>query len=150
VRLLPKELHKMSWRAWNKTFVISIALAAAGLLTCAAGLLDALLPGASYLGSIAWMAAAAILATGIAVGYTWICEKFETWISERFDGICETRRQPPRKAGSPRPVPKAAPSVRSAPPRLPVSCEQYRFTLRGDALSVRNGIAKTSPRWHGQ
>ncbi len=75
--------------------LVSFALAAVGILTCIAALLDAIVPKGSV-----W-ALAAVVAVVIAlvmVAYVWVCDKCEDCLSGRFDWLRRMKRQTPRGA----------------------------------------------------
>ena len=80
----------MRSHSWNKLTTISCALAAAGVLTCAAALLDLFMPRASLAGFVASMILLGFVVTGIVLGYAWVCDKCEDYfnrrLNRRFDG----------------------------------------------------------------
>jgi hypothetical protein len=72
---------------WNKSIAISAALAAAGVLTCAAVILNAFMPRGSLLAFFASMLLLGLAVTGAAIGYLWACEKCESYFQGRLDRI---------------------------------------------------------------
>ena len=137
---------------------MSFALAAAGFLSCAAALLDAFIPRGSVLGFLTWMVVLGIIVIGTVIGYTWACDKCESYFSGRLDRLL-SRGKPNRSDAanlgapvSPRPTePRAGGNARSTPdtPQPPILCERYVPTL---CYSVRKDATKaTAARtWHGQ
>ena len=148
----------MCSHCWNKLIAVSLALAVAGVLMCAVALLDVFIPRGSLVGFLARMALLAIIVTGVVIGYTWACDKCESYFSGRLDRLL-SRSKPNRSdaanlgaAVSPRPTePRAVGDARSAPdaPQL-FSCGRYVPTLRG-SVSPRDATKATAARtWHGQ
>jgi hypothetical protein len=92
----------MGFNLWNKFIAASTALAAAAILTCAAALLNALLPKESFAAFLTSMALLGLAVTGVLVGYTWACDKCEGYFQGRLDrllsvGRPETSRRIPIK-----------------------------------------------------
>ena len=148
----------MCSHCWNKLIVVSLGLAVAGVLMCAVALLDVFLPRGSFVGFLASMALLGLIVTGVVIGYTWACDKCESYFNERLDrrlSKIELNRSDAVNRGaaaSPRPAePRVGGDARSATdaPQSPVLCERYVPTL---CYSVRKDATKaTSPRtWHGQ
>jgi hypothetical protein len=77
-------------RSRNQLMVVSSALAAGGVLACAAALLDALLPKESLAAFLANVALLGLVVTGVMVGFTWVCDKFESHFDGRLDRILGT------------------------------------------------------------
>jgi hypothetical protein len=148
----------MCSHCWNKLTVMSFTLAAAGILACAVALLDVFIPRGSVLGFLAWMVVLGIIVIGTVIGYTWACDKCESYFSGRLDRLL-SRGKPNRSDAanlgapvSPRPTePRAGGDARSTPdsPQL-FSCGRYVLTLRG-SVSPRDATKATAVRtWHGQ
>ena len=143
---------------WNKLIVVSLGLAVVGVLMCAVALLDVFIPRGSLAGFLASMALLGLIVTGVVIGYTWACDKCESYFSGRLDRLL-SRGKPNRSDAAtlgapvnPRPTePRVVGDARSATdaPQSPVLCERYVPTL---CYSVRKDATKaTSPRtWHGQ
>lgn len=142
----------------NKLTAVSFAMAAAGILTCAAALLDVFIPSGSFVGFLAKMALLGLAVTGVVIGYTWVCDKCENYFIGRRDrflnGSEPSRNEAvrPRAAVSPRPTePRVAGDARSTPDaRQPFFCGGYTPTLRG-SVSPSDATRATAARaWHGQ
>jgi hypothetical protein len=149
-------MHSNSWD--KKLIAASAALAAAGVLVCAAALLDALLPRQSLAGFFTYLALIGLLVTGVAVGYVWVCDKCERRGDGRVDRLLGSRRPNRPVAGGPRaalgprgPGLQVPDDRRTAPegPLGPAPRGSYGPTLRGYAP---RGEAKptTADSWHGQ
>ena len=85
---------------WNKLMTVSSALAAAGLLACAAAILDVIMPKESLAGFLTSMALLGLVAAGVLIGYTWACDRCESYFNGRLDrlltkGIPKTSRHVP-------------------------------------------------------
>ena len=137
---------------------MSFTLAAAGVLMCAVALLDVFIPRGSIIGFLASMALLGLIVTGVVIGYTWVCDKCESYFSGRLDRLL-SRGKPNRSDAanlgapvSPRPTePRAGGDARSTPdsPQL-FSCGRYVLTLHG-SVSPRHATKATAVRtWHGQ
>ena len=75
--------------SWNKLIAVSSALAAAGVLTCAVALLDVFMPKESLAAFLASMALLGLVVTGVLIGYTWACDKCESYFNGRLDRLLE-------------------------------------------------------------
>ena len=148
----------MCSHSWNKLITISFALAAGGVLACAGALLDVFIPSGSLVGFLARMLVLGFAITGVVIGFTWGCDKCESYFSGRLDRLL-SRGKPNRSDAanlgapvSPRPTePRAGGDARSTPdsPQL-FSCGRYVLTLRG-SVSPRHATKATAVRtWHGQ
>ena len=148
----------MCSHCWNKLIVVSLGLAVVGVLMCAVALLDVFIPRGSIVGFLASMALLGLIVTGVVIGYTWICDKCESYFSGRLDRLL-SKSKPNRNetvnlgaAVSPRPTePRAGGDARSTPdsPQI-LSCGRYVLTLRG-SVSPRDATKATAVRtWHGQ
>ena len=142
----------------NKLIAVSFALAAAGILACAGALLDTFIPRGSVLGFLAWLAVMGSVVIGTVVGYTWICDKCESYFLGRFDRLLNGSKSNrdevvnPRAAVSQRPTePSVVCDVRPTPiSPQPLSRNRYVPTLRG-ADSRKDATKVTMARaWHGQ
>jgi len=125
---------------------------------CAVALLDVFVPRGSVVGFLASMALLGLIVTGVVIGYTWACDKCESYFSGRLDRLL-SRRKLNRSdaanrgdAGSPRPTePRAGGDARSTrdSPQL-FCCGRYVPTLRG-SVSPRDAAQATAGHtWHGQ
>jgi hypothetical protein len=94
---------------WKRLLVLSFTLAAAGILACAAAVIDVLLPQASvpaFLGSMVFLGGAVI---GTMAAFVWLCDRCEDYFAEYLDRLLDrSGRVPP---------PGAAKSVGIASPR---------------------------------
>ena len=148
----------MCSHCWNKLIAISSALAAAGVLACAAALLDVFIPRGSVLGFLTRMAVLGIIVIGAVIGYTWVCDKCESYFNGRLDRLLNGSKPNrndavnPGAAVSPRPTePRVVGDARPTPdaPQL-LSCGRYTPTLRG-SVSPKDATKATAARtWHGQ
>jgi hypothetical protein len=104
LRCLGQQLTKrgqiMGSHFWNKSIAISAALAAAGVLACAAALLNAFVPRGSLVAFLASTALLGLVATGVAIGYVWVCEKSEGYFEGRLDRLLSIGK-PEGNASSP-------------------------------------------------
>jgi hypothetical protein len=103
----------------NRLLVTSITLAAAGLLTCAAALLDAILPWVSLAAFLGWLFAAGAAIIAIMVSFAWTCEKVDQCSRSR-------QRGQDHHAGSPR---RAATGAWGSRPGTLVDGPSRRVTL---------------------
>jgi hypothetical protein len=140
----------------NRLITVSSALAVAGILTCIAVLLDVTMPHGSLAAFLASMVFLGLAVTGVMIGFTWACDKCESYVGERLDRILGFGT-PDRKAANPRAV-AARPELKvisdrvTAPGELqfPASCDRHAPTFRGP-VSPANGVkADTRRAWHGQ
>jgi len=148
----------MCSHCWNKLIAVSLGLAVAGVLMCAVALLDVFIPRGSIAGFLVSMALLGLIVTGIVVGYTWACDKCESYFNGRLDRLL-SRGKPNRSDAAtlgapvnPRPTePRAGGDARSIPdsPQL-FSCGRYTPTLRGAILSRDAPKAPAVRTWHGQ
>ncbi len=134
----------------NRLLVTSTALAAAGLLTCAAALLDAFFPQGSLAAFLGWLFTAGVAIIVIMVSFAWTCEKVDRRSRSR-------QRGPGIESGK---LPQAVTRVRdgrlaelverrSRPVTLVISprFHYYPLTLRGamppvDLKSVRTRLGQ--------
>src|SRR5271165_2448592 len=89
----------MRSHSWNKLIAASFALAAAGILTCAAAFLDALMPRGSLVAFLANITLLGLMVTGVMIGYTWACDKCESRFWGRRNVTARPRETPARSAG---------------------------------------------------
>ena len=68
----------MCWQARNKMLVVSLSMAAAGILACIAAVYDSFVPKGSLLAFLATMVPLGLLVAGIIVVFVWLCEHFES------------------------------------------------------------------------
>ena len=148
----------MSSHYRNKLTAVSCAMAAAGILTCAAALLEVFIPGGSLVGFLARMALLGFAVTGIVIGYTWVCDKCESYFIgglDRFLDDSEPNRydvMSRRAAVSPRPTePKASHDTWPAPeaPEPPFR-SQCVPTFRGTITLNDFSKVTATHTWHGQ
>ena len=81
------EPHLIGVNLWNKLIAASAAMAAAGILTCAAAPADGLLPRESFAAFLTSMALIGLAVTGVVIGYTWACDKCEGYFQGRLDRL---------------------------------------------------------------
>ena len=118
----------------NHMLPTSLALAAAGILTCVAALLDVFLPRGTFLAFVGWLAATGVAIAAVMISFAWNCEKADERSRLR-------RRHNENYAGD---WPRAVTSARggrpavvldrlSRPASLPKSrpIHNYPVTLRG-------------------
>jgi hypothetical protein len=143
----------------NKLIGVSSALAAAGVVTCAAALLDVFVPKGSLAGFLTSMALLALVVTGVVIGYTWVCDKCESYFNGSLDRLLRRGKlnrgdaANPRPAMSPRPTePKVVGDARPAPdaPQPPVSRGRYVSMLHGIVSPEDATKATTARAWRGQ
>ena len=87
----------MCSHSWNKLVAASSALAAAGVLTCAAALLDVFVPKASLAAFLASLVLLGLGVTGVLIAYTWACEKFGGYFDGRLDRLLEMEKPERRR-----------------------------------------------------
>jgi hypothetical protein len=149
----------MCSHCWNKLIAVSLALGVAGLLMCTFALLDVFIPGGSLTGFFASTVLLAIIITGVVIGYTWACDKCESFFNGRLDRLL--RRSKPNRsdsinsgdAANPRPAePRAIDVARSTPDarQPPVFCERCVATLPGSVLRKDATNATAVHTWQGQ
>ena len=78
----------MCRQARNKMLMVSLSMAAAGILACMAAVYDSLVPRGSLVAFLATMFPLALLVAGIVVSFVWLCEHFETSSQRRDDAGC--------------------------------------------------------------
>jgi hypothetical protein len=147
----------MYTHSMNRLTTVSSALAVAGILTCVAALLDVAMPHGSLAAFLASMVLLGLAVTGVMIGFTWACDKCESYVDGRLDRILGFGT-PDRKAdANPRAV-AARPELKvisdrvTAPGELQFSASHDRHapTFRGP-VSPANGVkADTRRAWHGQ
>ena len=86
----------------NRLLVTSLALAAAGLLTCVACVLDIILPHATLAGFLGLLCTAAIVIVAIMVSFAWSFEKLENRTEDRLRRTKRDAENPPRAVTSDR------------------------------------------------
>ena len=74
----------MCSHSWNKLIAASSALAAAGVLTCGAASFDVFLPKGTLTAFLASMALLGLLVSGVVIGFTWACDRYESHAQERL------------------------------------------------------------------
>jgi hypothetical protein len=100
----------------KKLIAVSCALAAAGILACAVAVVDTLLPRGSLVGFLTGMALLSFVVTGVVIGYTWVCDQCERYVSGGRDRLLH---------GSPErnPAAKPEPAVVPRPAEPKVVCD---------------------------
>ena len=149
----------MCSHTWNKLITISFALAAGGGLACAGALLDVFMPSGSLIGFLARMLVLGVAITGVVIGFTWGCDKCESYFSGRLDRLLgrnildrgdadnlRTEIRPPAAE------PKVFDDAKLARHALrPLSRGRYVGTLRGSVPSKDAAkAAAIRTTWHGQ
>lgn len=136
--------------AWKNTLAISITLAAGGILSCIGAILETFMPKGSPVAFLAMMILLGLAVGGVLVGFAWVCEKCEGWLSKRFDRV--------RKEGQNNNGKKRAGGSRRRGHRLgsfrivklgPAACQYYVEDLRGPARTKPNVLPAVSAerRW---
>jgi hypothetical protein len=149
----------MNWRDWNKMLVVSFSLAAAGILVCMAALMETVVPKSSpFLGAAA-LVALGMVGLGVVMGYVWVCDKCEAYVSGRADrllskGMRNSSAPATRDDAPPRPGDQNDRRilVLRFSPSEPVKDRNYvgglhRFVWPRRAYA---GAAGMTRRWHGQ
>jgi hypothetical protein len=125
---------------------------------CVAALLSLLVPQGSILGFLAELAGLGVAITFVVVGYVWICEKCEDYLSGHLDRLLSMDDQTRRKVASMRAkVERPQRQGELGPPALPfprsaASEEHYLVNLRSLARPIGGfrRAASAEKRWHGQ
>jgi hypothetical protein len=140
----------MKSRFMNKLLATSLALASAGILTCVAALLDALLPRVSTVAFLAWLSLAGLAVLFIVLGFRWVCDKLDnalpTQTQWHVNGAVPKARLVTSARGG-HPVAIFDPPAKCSPPTVSRPLQDYPLTLRGVIRSVNPRIATA---WHGQ
>ncbi len=77
----------MCLHAWNKLIAVSSALAGAGVLACAAAILDVSMPKASLAAFLARMALIGLAVTTVMLAFNWVCDKCESYFHGQVDRL---------------------------------------------------------------
>ena len=77
----------MYWHPWRKLVAASGAIAAGGLLACAAALLDLLTPTASTKAFLITMALLGLAVAGVVAAFTWLCGCWDESLPEDPDRV---------------------------------------------------------------
>jgi hypothetical protein len=148
----------MCRRAWNKMIVVSVSLAAAGMLACVAALVDALAPKGSALGFAAAMVAVGAAIALVVSGYVWVCDRCEDYLSRRTNRLLDVEEKPRRETANTVKNEKRIPgeadrrdAAGQFPPPGP-STSHYVGNLRGFARPEVDFPRAVSAKkwWHGQ
>ena len=148
----------MCSHSWNKFIAVSSALAGAGVLACAAVILDVFMPKGSLAAFLTSMALLGLVVTGVVIGYAWACDKCESHFSGRLDRLLngsESNRDDAVNLGAPvnprSTEQKAVGDARPTPgaPQPPSSRGRYIVTLRGTVSPKDATRATTASAWHG-
>jgi hypothetical protein len=101
----------MFHRMRNKMLVVSLSLAAAGILACLGALFDSLVANGSILAFLAATVPLGLAIAGVLAGFAWVCEKCESY----FRRLPERRAAKRRRFPSTRKPPffRAATSMRT-------------------------------------
>jgi len=136
---------------------VSSALAGAGVLACAAALLDVFIPGASLAGFLTRMALLGVAVTAVVIGYTWACGKWGGYFNGRLDrllniGKPDRKAVPGPKVGAGRPELKVIADRVTAPDvsQPPMFRGRYTPTLRGAAAPTDAAKPTMARAWRGQ
>ena len=148
----------MCSHSWNKLITISFALAAGGVLACAGALLDVFIPSGSLVGFLARMLVLGFAITGVVIGFTWGCDKCESYFSGRLDRLLgrgkldrNNAENPGTAVGQQLPEPKVSGEARPThSASQPLSRDRYILTLRGSASPKDATMMTTAHKWHGQ
>ena len=145
----------MALRTWNKMLVVSFSVGAVGILVCAGGLLDILVPKGSIFWFMFRVAALVGVIALVVAGYVWICDKCEDYLSGYLDRLLD--RQPRRSDAAANT--KKQPTSGKADDRDEVhqsqqpgaSGDRYVTSLRGGSRPNSHSTpAMFVSRWHGQ
>jgi hypothetical protein len=131
----------MNMPVGKRVLVISIALAAGGVLACVAALFNVLVPKGSLLAFFAALVPLALAIIGVMVGFVNACEKCEDWLHGRRDrlfGVEEDDHDEPVGPVDPR-----EPTHRDS---RPVSPEALRSSARQDPTRYVLGLRGPSPK----
>jgi len=142
----------MCLHCWNKLIAVSSALAAAGILTCAAALLDVFMPRGSFVGFLTRMALVGCAVIAVVIGYVWVCDKCESYFSGRLDRLLSSSKPNKSDAVNPRLTESRLVSdARLAPDApQPLARDRYTPTLRGSVSPTDTTEATAARTWHGQ
>ena len=88
-------------RVRNKMLVVSLSLAAAGMLACMGALFDGLVSGGSIMAFLVATVPLGLGIMGVLLGFVWVCDKCESHLSRRADRLALSRR---RAASTPKPT----------------------------------------------
>lgn len=91
----------MSTRFENRLLVTSLALAAAGLLTCVALLLDVLMPRGSLMAFLGVLFTAGIAIGAVMASFAWTCDKFDDKRRREYDDDNEPSAVTAARGGRP-------------------------------------------------
>ena len=80
----------MYTHAGNKMLVASLALAAGGILACAAALLDVVAPAGSPVVFLGMMLLLGLAAVGLVIAFTWGCDRCEDYLHRNSDKLFGT------------------------------------------------------------
>ena len=156
-RSKPPRRMIMCCYSWNKSIAVSSALAAAGVLTCAAAFLDTLVPKESPAAFLASMALLGLAVTGAVIGFTWACDRIESHLDGRLDRLLSTGKAggnaaPASIHGKKRLGLKIISDRVTAPnaAKLPVSRGWNMPALRGTDSPKDRTTATASRIWNGQ
>jgi len=148
----------MCRRGWNKTIVVSLSLAAAGIITCIAALLESVAPKESVVSFLAVKCALGVVIIAVMVGFAWICDKCEDYFSGRIERLLDPKQQKSRGTANEEEDERSVPhetdfrfAARQLPgPNVPLS--RYVGGLRGSARPNADSAyaAFLGKRWHGQ
>lgn len=146
----------MRWQMKNKMLVVSLCLAAAGILACIAAVYDSFVPKGSLLAFVATMFPLGLLVAVIIVGFVWLCERFESY--------SPPRREQPSKVRPPE-IPTESERQRHFRDeverhrdvlqfsRMTAADDRYRGGIRGYAVqppATSRHATTLAGQWHGQ
>jgi cytochrome bd-type quinol oxidase subunit 2 len=81
-------------RVRNNMLVVSLSLGAAGILACMGALFDSLVAEGSIFGFLAATVPLGLAIVGILMGFAWLCDKCESYLSRRARRLAARRRLP--------------------------------------------------------
>jgi hypothetical protein len=130
----------------NKVLVVSLALAVAGILTCAGALFDVFMPRGSAMAFLGEMVLLGLVACGLVIAFTWLCDKWESHVDDRLERLAG--RQP--QGSGDRPAGKS-------PSGASKLVQSVRFPGRGATATPNpgrprgsHGAAMAMTTWRGQ
>jgi hypothetical protein len=134
----------------RKLIAVSCALAAAGILACAVAVVDTLLPRGSIVGFLLGMALLGFVVTGVVIGYTWVCDQCERYVSGRLPRLLQCSPEPsPGAKPEPKVVCDASPTIEASPvldasPRI--GTPRVRHSRARRAPVLRGSVSSKRPR----
>lgn len=124
----------MCSHSWNKTLVTGSAIAGSGILACLTALLGVVMPHGSTISFFVSFVLLGLAVTGVVVGFTWVCDRWERHDSARLESLLDTGKRNPKAAPTARGSQLAFDPDFSDFPELvhtPPFAGQYMNSLRG-------------------